>query len=80
MLSCKDVTEKASDYLDHKLPLRTRLGMRLHLFMCVRCRQYLHQLHTTVRTLSLLGERRQASEQEIESTLETLRHKDKQQP
>jgi hypothetical protein len=41
MLSCREVTERASDYLDRALPLRQRLAVRLHLFMCQHCRRYL---------------------------------------
>ncbi|ADE16011.1 hypothetical protein Nhal_2951 [Nitrosococcus halophilus Nc 4] len=44
MLSCREVTEKASDYLENTLPWQQRLGIRLHLFLCHHCRRYLRQL------------------------------------
>ncbi|QBQ54326.1 zf-HC2 domain-containing protein [Nitrosococcus wardiae] len=44
MLSCREVTEQASDYLESTLPWQQRLGIRLHLFLCRHCRRYLRQL------------------------------------
>jgi len=53
MLSCKDLAAKASDYLDGELPLRTRMQIRLHTFLCDNCRRYLHQLRLAVGALAL---------------------------
>ena len=44
MLSCKDLVERSSDYLDGQLRLRERLGVRAHLAMCVHCRRFIRQL------------------------------------
>lgn len=54
MLNCHDVTRRASDYLDGALPWRTRVEMRMHLWMCRFCRQYVQQLALVVRTLRRL--------------------------
>jgi len=51
MFSCKDITEKANEYIDRELPLFTRAKVQLHLFICVNCRQYLRQLQLTIHTL-----------------------------
>jgi len=51
MLSCRQVTSLASDYVDGALPRRTRLGVRFHLLMCWMCRRYLRQLELTTRVL-----------------------------
>ncbi len=48
MLNCKNITENASDYIDKELPLHKRLQMKLHLTMCVHCRHYIQQIHTTI--------------------------------
>ena len=53
MLSCKDLSAKASAYLDGELPLRTRLQIRLHTFLCDDCRRYLHQLRLAMGALAL---------------------------
>lgn len=61
MPSCKDITEHASDYLDRDLTLLQRAGFRLHLFMCVHCRQYVEQLKLTITTLGKIGKTPEAS-------------------
>ena len=55
MLSCRQVTSLASDYLDGALPRRTRIGIRLHLLMCWMCRRYLRQLELTSKVLRRLA-------------------------
>lgn len=35
--SCKEVGENLTEYMEGKLPLRKRLGIRLHLMMCKMC-------------------------------------------
>lgn len=57
MFSCKDVTELASRRQDEQLPLGTRLGMRLHVFVCVRCARYVKHLDFIRRALSHYRER-----------------------
>ena len=47
MLTCRDVHDLGSDYLDGTLPRRQRLAMRLHLALCRNCRHYLDQLRRT---------------------------------
>ncbi|GHD98500.1 hypothetical protein U879_00055 [Defluviimonas sp. 20V17] len=47
MLSCKEVTERASALIDGELgPLQT-LRMRLHLAMCHGCAHFLAQMRAT---------------------------------
>lgn len=54
MLSCREITERASDYLDAALPWHVRLQVRMHLMMCRFCREYVRQLSLVVRTLGVL--------------------------
>ena len=54
MLSCKDVTRLISESMDRSLPLRKRIGVRLHLLICKFCARYERQLlliRKTVRHL-----------------------------
>ncbi len=44
MLNCKQATELLSEAQDRALPLGERLPLRLHLYMCVGCRNYGRQL------------------------------------
>jgi len=40
MMTCKDISKLVSDSLDRELPIRLRMGLRLHLMMCGLCRTY----------------------------------------
>jgi len=72
MLSCKDVTKHADDYVDSKLPFAKRVSVRLHLFICVRCRAYVDQVRKTVATLHNLGKPTKADPSAVAKTLEVL--------
>lgn len=54
MLTCRDVTELATEYQEGALPLRRRLGMRLHVLMCGACRRYLAQMRGVATLLARL--------------------------
>jgi predicted anti-sigma-YlaC factor YlaD len=57
MLTCQEVTELVTDYLEGRPPLVQRLRFQLHLGMCRHCRAYLRQMKVTVDALaSLAGE------------------------
>ncbi len=54
MLNCREVVERASDFLDARVPLHVRVQMRLHLLMCRFCREYVRQMSLVVRALRSL--------------------------
>lgn len=54
MLNCREITERASDFLDATLPWRVRLQVRLHLMMCRFCREYVRQMALVVGSLRRL--------------------------
>ncbi len=54
MLTCRNVTELATDYQEGALSLRRRLEVRLHLLMCRFCRRYLAQMRTVADALRRL--------------------------
>lgn len=53
--TCREMAELVTDYLEHTLPLRTRLAARLHLALCSACSHYFDQMR---RTAALLRGRR----------------------
>lgn len=55
MLNCRDVTERATEYLEGTLSWKARLQFRLHLALCRFCRRYVEQLRLTIRALGDLG-------------------------
>ncbi len=43
-LTCGDLTDRASEYLDDRLPILTKVRFGLHLASCVDCRTYVKQI------------------------------------
>lgn len=54
MLKCREVTERASAFIDRQLGFGARLAVLAHLALCPHCRLYLRQLRLTSETLRQL--------------------------
>jgi predicted anti-sigma-YlaC factor YlaD len=54
MLSCKELTELATAYLEEDLTWRERLRVQIHLWMCKHCRRYMDQMRKVVGLLRRL--------------------------
>ncbi len=54
MLTCKELTKIATDYLERELLQKERLRVHVHLWMCRHCRTYLDQMQKLVRMLKRL--------------------------
>ncbi|MGE0327782.1 MAG: zf-HC2 domain-containing protein [Polyangiaceae bacterium] len=54
MLSCKQMSELGTEFLDRRLSFGMKLQFRMHLTMCRHCRTYLRQLALTAQALSRL--------------------------
>lgn len=57
MLTCKDASHLISEQQEHPLNWRKRLGLRLHLMMCVACRRFERQVVVIRKGLRKLGRR-----------------------
>jgi hypothetical protein len=64
--TCKEVSHLTSQSMDETLPWSKRLGMRLHLIMCVWCRRNSEQLQL-VRDLARTQSISQAKEAKLSS-------------
>lgn len=51
MLTCRDATARASEYVDGQLGLRERVAQRVHLLLCHHCRRFHRQLRALLRSL-----------------------------
>lgn len=51
MLTCRDLSELASELLEGRALWTDRLAARAHLFVCRFCREYLKQLQLTIATV-----------------------------
>lgn len=55
-LTCKELVELVTDYLEGALPERDRVRFDEHLGGCDACGTYLDQMRQTIRTLGALRE------------------------
>ena len=56
-LTCRDLTDRASKYLDDRIPILTKVRVGLHLASCAHCRAYVKQIDlvsTAMRSLPKL--------------------------
>ncbi len=54
MLTCRDLTELVTDYVEGRLSFLDRLRFQMHVGMCRYCRAYVRQLKQTIRALGEL--------------------------
>jgi predicted anti-sigma-YlaC factor YlaD len=73
MITCKQVTEAASTYLDEPRSLPQRLGFQLHLLMCHRCRRFVRQLKIAVGASQTLNTPTTPDDDAIEATLSRIK-------
>lgn len=55
-LTCQELVEIVSDYLDDALPEADRERFDAHLETCEGCRRYLDQMRTTIHVAGTLSE------------------------
>ena len=78
MLSCKDIAQRASDYLHPSLPMHKKLQWRAHLAVCENCRRFVRQFEVTLTYLQKLGPGLEAtvtpraSEAEVNTIMEQI--------
>lgn len=51
MLTCREMSELVTPYLERAVSLRARLNIRRHLMLCQACRHYYDQMRRVVRLL-----------------------------
>ena len=44
MLTCKDASHLISERQEHRLSMRERWALRLHLWLCISCRRFARQI------------------------------------
>lgn len=55
-LSCKELVELVTDFVEDKLSAPARARFEMHLIYCAACRVYLAQMRETVRVAGRLSE------------------------
>jgi predicted anti-sigma-YlaC factor YlaD len=62
-LTCREVVELVTDYLEGVLPEETRRRIEEHLSVCDGCTRYLGQMRETIRLTGMLTEEQIPEEQ-----------------
>ena len=57
MLNCKEASRLVSEKHERRLRFRERLGLRLHLLMCVSCSRFDAQIRFIGKALRILNRR-----------------------
>jgi anti-sigma factor RsiW len=71
-LTCRELVELVTDYLEGALPPAERARFEAHLAECPGCEAYLGQMHGTVAVLRATAELE--AQPEVVALLETFRH------
>ena len=71
-LSCQELVELVTDYLEEALPEDERQRFQEHLNACNNCRRYLEQMRTTLRLTGKLAQSSLSPEAE-EALLDAFR-------
>lgn len=66
MLTCQQLTELVTEYVEGRMSFWRRAQVQMHLGMCRHCRAYLHQMRATVRTLGKLPQEQMPTEMKAE--------------
>jgi len=82
MLSCREITELVTAYVEKQMPLMQRLQFRMHIGMCKHCRAYLRQVRTTLELTGALPAEPMPTEvrDELARRLAAMRRKDAESP
>jgi anti-sigma factor RsiW len=65
-LSCKELVELVTEYLEGTLPEDVRLRMERHLTGCDGCTHYLEQMRQTIRLTGELREESLSAQQRVD--------------
>jgi anti-sigma factor RsiW len=55
VLSCQEIVELVTDYLEDELDVDTSTALQVHLVLCPGCARYLEQIRETVATLGAVS-------------------------
>ena len=62
MLSCRDISHHAGDYVEKQLSFRQRISYGIHLLLCGHCRHFLRHFRATLAYTRSLQDAEQISD------------------
>jgi hypothetical protein len=76
LLTCKQLSDTASDLLEGPITLTQHIKLRLHLTICIHCRRYLKQLRLSISVVSNSARAPTPSKEDIETLASQLDDRD----
>lgn len=73
MLTCKQLNDSATRYLEGDYGLKDKISFWIHLSMCVHCRRYLKQFKLAIATVRLMVCIKEPDEKEIDYIVDQLK-------
>ncbi|PIP81165.1 MAG: hypothetical protein COW84_01335 [Gammaproteobacteria bacterium CG22_combo_CG10-13_8_21_14_all_40_8] len=71
-LSCHDVTQLSTEYVDQELDWKAKLRVRFHLLMCHKCRRFVRHVDTVHQYVQKLHEPSALNEQELDAIMQKI--------
>lgn len=62
-MTCKQLVELVTEYLEDRMPAETRASFEAHIGECEFCRLYVEQMRVTIRTLGRIEPEETMSEE-----------------
>ncbi|MCL5975833.1 MAG: zf-HC2 domain-containing protein [Gammaproteobacteria bacterium] len=76
MFSCKDIHDRASQFIDGDCSMLTKAGVLMHILMCGNCRLFIKQLRLTVASIRQMPDK-QHSDQDLDALADKILAKTK---
>ncbi len=72
VITCKNIMETASDYLDESPGFLRMLALKIHLILCKHCRRYVRQIKLVSEATGRLSRIPEPADEEIDALLKRL--------
>ncbi len=72
MMSCREVCDHASDFIEAELPLRSRLRLGLHLLICRHCARFMRYLRLAGRVSAAIDTPEPPDDAAIDALIQKL--------
>lgn len=76
MFSCKDIHDRASQFVDGETTMLTKVGVLMHILMCGKCRLFIKQLRLTIASIRQLPDK-QKTAQDLDALADKILAKNK---
>ncbi len=77
MLKCKQISERASEYIDGNMSMGQRFQFRLHLMMCQHCQRFVKNFNTGIVMIQRLRKVPECRPEQLEAVQKRIQELEK---